>query len=75
MSVLASKLSKLEAAAGIGLSPQEQLNRLAERQSSETLLQVLAWVRARIKGSEPPEVSDDVVSLARRIMALLAAAN
>lgn len=75
MSALAFRLSKLEATVGLGLSPQEQLNRLAELQSSETLLQVLAWVMACKAGTTPPEVSDDVVALVRRIMALLAAAG
>ncbi len=75
MRSLESKLSKLEAAAGIGLSPQERLNRLAESQSSETLLQVLALVRARIKGTEPPDTPVEIVKLTERLLELMAAAN
>lgn len=72
MSALESKLSKLEALAGIGLSPQEQLTRLADSQSSETLLRVLALIRARKAGVEPPDTSIEIVRLTERFIELMA---
>lgn len=72
MSALESKLSKLEALAGIGLSPQEQLTRLTDSQSSETLLRVLALIRARKAGVEPPDTSIEIVRLTERFIELMA---
>lgn len=72
MSALESKLSKLEALAGIGLSPQEQLTRLADSQSSETLLRVLALIRARKAGVEPPDTPIEIVRLTERFIELMA---
>jgi hypothetical protein len=72
---LESKISRLETLAGIGLSSQEQFNRLVDSQSDEMLLKVLHWLRARIAGTTVPEVSDEIVSLVQRLVGLMPGAG
>ena len=75
MSTLQVRLSKLEAAAGVGLDPLERLCREVESKPDEELLQSLALVRAWIAGSPEPDTPAEIVRWTERMLGLIKASG